>query len=79
MRARNNEEQQELSEDHQNETDEKIGVYRKYFEPAETVSILHSESSIVSLGYGSNHGRALGELIQMKKPQKNLIPCYTCY
>ena len=38
MRARNNEEQQELSEDHQNETDEKIGVYRKYFEPAETVS-----------------------------------------
>ncbi len=38
----------------------------------ETVSILHSESPIVSLWCNSEHESALGELLQMKLPQRKV-------
>ncbi len=50
----------------------RFGVNCKDFEPVETVSILHSESPIVSLWCDSEHESALGELRQMKLPRKKV-------
>jgi hypothetical protein len=52
----------------------RFGVNCKDFKPVETVSILHSESPIVSLWCNSEHESALGELLQMKLPRKKSLP-----